>query len=124
MLKAIVKAFICLLMSMPVIAQTSIYPTNWWVGMKDPSLQLMVHKKDIGTATVKMSPYTGVSLVKTYVPENKNYVFIDLTIAPSAKPGKLNFTIQQGKKNESFSFELKRKDPSNGHARIKGVNSS
>ncbi|HEX5669647.1 MAG TPA: alpha-amylase family glycosyl hydrolase [Chitinophagaceae bacterium] len=124
MFKAIVKAFICLLMSMPVIAQTSIYPTNWWVGMKDPSLQLMVHKKDIGTATVKMSPYSGVSLVKTYVPENKNYVFIDLTIAPSAKPGKLNFTIQQGKKTESFSFELRRRDPSNGHARIKGVNSS
>jgi hypothetical protein len=46
----------------------------------------MVHKKDIGTATVKMSPYAGVSLVKTYVPENKNYVFIDLNITPSAKP--------------------------------------
>ncbi len=124
MLKVFVKALICLLLSMPAIAQTSIYPTNWWVGMKDPSLQLMVHKKDIGDATVKMNPYAGVSLMKTYVPENKNYVFIDLNVAPSAKPGKISFTIQQGRKAETLSFELKKRDPSNGRARVKGVNSS
>ncbi|HLO82733.1 MAG TPA: alpha-amylase family glycosyl hydrolase, partial [Chitinophagaceae bacterium] len=75
-------------------------------------------------ATVKMSPYAGVALVKTYVPENKNYVFIDLNIAPTAKPGKLNFTIQQNNKSESIAYELKRRDPSNGRARVKGVTSS
>jgi glycosidase len=124
MLKAIVKALICLLLSMPGIAQTNVYPTNWWVGMKETSLQLMVHKKDIGAATVRMSPYAGVSLVKTYVPENKNYVFIDLNIAPTAKPGKLNFTFQQNSRSESFAYELKKRDPSNGRARVKGVTSS
>jgi glycosidase len=124
MFKIILKAVICLMLSMPVIAQTNIYPTHWWVGMKDPSLQLMVHKKDVGTATVKMNSYAGVTMVKTYVPENKNYVFIDLKITPAAKPGKISFSLQQGKQTETLSFELKKRDPSNGRARVKGVTSS
>lgn len=124
MFKLILKAVICLMLSMPVIAQTNIYPTHWWVGMKDPSLQLMVHKKDVGTATVKMNSYAGVTMVKTYVPENKNYVFIDLKIASTAKPGKISFSLQQGKQTETLSFELKKRDPSNGRARVKGVTSS
>ena len=33
-------------------AQPKIYPTNWWVGMKDPNLQLMVHQQDIGNASI------------------------------------------------------------------------
>jgi glycosidase len=109
---------------MPVIAQTNIYPTHWWAGMKDPSLQLMVHKNDIGNAILKLNSYAGVTMVKTYVPENKNYVFIDLKITSAAKPGKLIFSLQQGKKTETLSYELKKRDPSNGVARVKGVTSS
>ena len=74
-----------------MLAQTDVYPVNWWVGMKDPSLQLMVHKKNIGSATIKMTPYAGVKLVNTSVPENKNYVFIDLNMAAWSKSGKTEF---------------------------------
>src|SRR5690349_6562255 len=38
-----------------------VYPTNWFVGMKNPDLQLMVHHPDIAAgATVSLS-YPGVS---------------------------------------------------------------
>lgn len=124
MLKRLSSALVCLLFSISAIAQTDIYPTHWWVGMKDPSLQLMIHQKDISQGTIKMTPYPGVQLVKTYVPENKNYIFVDLTIATGTKAGKLSFTIKQGNKSSNFSYELRRRDPSNGTARIKGVTSA
>jgi hypothetical protein len=72
MLKRLSRLLVCLLLSITSIAQTNVYPTHWWVGMKDPSLQLMIHQKDIGNGTIRMAPYSGVQLVKTYVPENKN----------------------------------------------------
>jgi glycosidase len=123
-MKGFVKVVICLLFSLPLAAQMKIYPTHWWVGMKDPSVQLMVHQKDIGQSTITMAPYSGVKMVKAYVPENKNYVFIDLTVAPGTKPGKLKFTARQGNSSSSFSFELRQRDPSNGKTRVKGVTSS
>jgi len=124
MLKRLSRLLVCLLLSITSIAQINVYPTHWWVGMKDPSLQLMIHQKDIGNGTIRMAPYSGVQLVKTYVPENKNYVFVDITIAPGTKAGKLNFTIKQGNESSGFSYELRKKDPSNGTARIKGVTSA
>jgi len=124
MLKLIYKTLICLIFSIPAMAQINVYPTHWWVGMKDPSLQLMIHQPDIGKGTIKMTPYPGVQVIKTYVPENKNYVFIDLAIAPGTKAGKLNFIVKQGNESLAFSYELKRRDPSNGTARVKGVTSA
>jgi neopullulanase len=124
MLRFFFKALVCVLCSISATGQMNVYPTNWWVGMKDPSLQLMVHRAGIGNASIKMTPYAGVKFVKTFVPENKNYVFIDLTIAPEARAGKINFAITQGNENSTLSFELKRKNPSNGNTRVRGVNSS
>ncbi len=112
--------FVCSLLS----AQVNIYPVNWWVGMKDPAVQLMLHKKDIGNAKLRMTPYTGVKLVKTSVPENKNYLFADITIAPGTKPGKIIFSIQEGSGVSTFTYELKARNPGNGKTRVKGVNSS
>jgi neopullulanase len=105
-------------------AQIKVYPTNWWVGMKEPKLQLMVHQKNIGDASFSLEPYAGVKMIKAFVPENKNYVFIDLTIAPVTKPGKIRFKVRQGNDVSVLSYELKQRDPGNGKNRVKGVNSS
>ena len=107
-----------------LLGQFNVYPVNWWVGMKDPALQLMIHKKSIGNAKIRMAPYPGVKLVKTYVPENKNYVFIDLIVAPGTKPGKLSFNIQEAGDVSVFNYELKQRNKENGKTRVKGVNSS
>jgi len=42
-----------------------INPTNWWVGMKNQNLQILVYGKNIGTANVNLKPYSGVKLKKT-----------------------------------------------------------
>src|SRR5437762_10649042 len=66
--------------------QISLYPVNWWVGMKNHNLQLMVHAKDVAAGTVRLS-YPGVRLSKVNKVENPNYLFLDLTIDASAKAG-------------------------------------
>ena len=89
------------------IAQTPsiqrVNPTNWWVGMKNPSLQLLVYGKNLKGADVKIN-YPGVTLQKVNTVDNPNYLFLDLTIAPETKAGTLNvemtktIQIQKGKK--------------------------
>ena len=63
-----------------------IYPTNWWVGMKNPRLQIMLHGAGIASSNVIVD-YPGVTINKVSKVENKNYLFVDLTISKLAKPG-------------------------------------
>ena len=74
-----------LFFSLPVFAQNlNVYPTNWWVGMKNPNLQLMIHRDRVANEKISMLPYPGVKLVKQTKAENLNYIFIDLTISAAA----------------------------------------
>ncbi|MBM3440937.1 MAG: hypothetical protein FJX94_08815, partial [Bacteroidetes bacterium] len=31
-------------------ANISVYPSHWWVGMKNPKLQVLIHGKGIGSS--------------------------------------------------------------------------
>jgi len=44
-------------------AITRVNPTNWWVGMKEPKLQLLVYGPNAGTLTYTIT-YPGVKLGK------------------------------------------------------------
>ena len=80
------------------IAQTpgiNCYPTHWWTGMKWNKLQVMLYGKKVADnfPMVKMDPEgvklaTGVRLTKINRVENPDYIFLDLTIDATAKPGK------------------------------------
>ncbi len=97
------KLLIFLLISTSAIAQVNrIEPTNWWVGLKNENLQLLVHHPNIGNATPKIS-YDGVSIVKVHKAKSPNYLFIDVKIAQSTKPGKFNiiFESEKGKKSRN-----------------------
>ncbi len=80
-------------------------PTNWYVGMKNPNLQLLVYGQSIGDCQVTIQ-YKGVKLLKTNTVENPNYLFLDLGIAPNTKAGifNVNFTktiyVPKGKKKK------------------------
>ena len=104
--------------SISALAQDSVtvYPTHWWTGMKSGKLQLMLHGKDIGAQTFSIA-HAGVKLIKTAKVENSNYVFLDLQIAPTAKPGRFNIKT----KNGSIPYELKARAAGNGSAYAKGV---
>lgn len=116
--------FTCLLTSM--FAQTPsvqrINPSNWWVGMKNPKLQLLVYGKNIAGSDVKIN-YQGVTLEKINQVENPNYLFLDLNIAPNTQAGQMlielskNIKVQKGKKSVvdqmvkiTYPFQLKVRD--------------
>ena len=77
---------ILLLANFSLTAQLRVEPMHWWVGMKDPRVQLLVHGKGIGSATPRIS-YPGVTITKVSRADSPNYLFIDLLIARTAKPG-------------------------------------
>ncbi|ALD21707.1 glycoside hydrolase family 13 protein [Hymenobacter sp. DG25A] len=88
-----------------------INPTNWWVGMKRPNVQLLVYGPQAGTLTYTIT-YPGVKLVKTNTVENPNYAFLDLTIAASAKPGTVRIVGKKGSQTVTKTWELKARDNS------------
>lgn len=81
-------------------------PPNWWVGMKNPAVQLMLHGENIGLAKASIQA-TGVVLERSITVENPNYLFLDLTISKNCAPGIINIQLQQGKNTKVVSYELK-----------------
>ena len=124
MKKTILSITLCCLVSALFAQSPSIQrinPTNWWVGMKNPALQLLVYGKNIKGSEVKIN-YPGVSLEKVNTVENPNYLFLDLTISKEAQAGKfpieLTKTVQvkKGKRlidqvvKISQEYELRNRD--------------
>jgi glycosidase len=63
-------------------------PVNWYVGMRNPNVQLLVYGKNIQKAQVTIN-YAGVTLKKVNTVENPNYLFLDIEIAKETKPGNM-----------------------------------
>lgn len=82
-------------------------PPNWWVGMKNSNLQLLVHHLNISDWTPKID-YEGVFITKVNKADNPNYLFIDLEISDTAQSGTfcLQF-IKEGEKHLLHAYELK-----------------
>jgi glycosidase len=57
--------------------------------MKDQNLQLLIHAKDVADTDPAIN-YPGVVIHKANLTENKNYLFLDLYISSTAKPGPFN----------------------------------
>lgn len=77
-------------------------PPFWWAGMQDKRLQLMVH----GRAIADLDPvidYPGVRIAQVTRVASRNYLFIDLELAPTVKPG-------------SFAIDLRGQGPNAGRS--------
>jgi glycosidase len=86
--------------------------------MKNQSLQLMLHSSQDISKAISIN-YPGVQIKRVTQPSNRHYVFIDIDIAPTTKPG--NIKISSG--NEYIQYELKTRNPGNGKTRIRGISS-
>ncbi len=97
-------------------------PPNWWVGMQNKELQLLVYGKDIAKTEVEMA-YPGVQLVSIDKMENPNYLFINLTIDESAVAGSFDISFKVSKrKSLKYTYHLnQRRD---GSAQRKGFDAS
>lgn len=86
-------------------------PQNWWVGMHNPHLQLLVHAQGIGSTRPSIA-YPGVSIESVVATDNDNYLFVNLLIDKTAKPGKFDITFSTVGSNKpvvkaKYSYELK-----------------
>ena len=87
-------------------------PPHWWTGLKNQKLQLLVKHPNIGSAKVDIS-HQGVSLVKVNKADSPNYLFLDLELSKSAKPGKFNIIFKQDDGSElKQTYELKERQRS------------
>jgi len=105
------KLFLMLIVFLSVSLSAQIErvePAFWWVGMKNPQLQLLVYGSEICTRTVNIQ-YPGIKILKVNRVCSPNYLFITLEINPKiAKAGKFNVFLKQPDKADlSFRYELK-----------------
>ncbi|GAA3584770.1 glycoside hydrolase family 13 protein [Snuella lapsa] len=85
-------------------------PPNWWVGFKSSQLQLLVQHPNISNATPHIS-HEGVQIKNVHTADSPNYLFIDLTIANTAKAGKFNIRFKQNNGDELVhQYELKTRE--------------
>jgi len=131
-MKKIFLFFICSLIIEQSFSQNSVevYPSNWWVGMKMNKIQLMVHAKNatdmipafkLPAGGTKLAD--GIMLIGVHHVENPNYVFLDIEIAKTAKPGMRKFEFVMPATHTTIDFELKPRRAGNGTSFAQGVTS-
>ncbi len=82
-------------------------PPFWYVGMNNPTVQLLVYGENIGDFEPQIKN-KNVTLEKYQSVENNNYLFIDLIIKENAKPCKFNILFKNGNKTTiKKEYELK-----------------
>jgi glycosidase len=111
--------------SLPYGKDILIYPSNWWVGMKNPRLQVVVHARNIGRSFPDFDlGYPGVTLESVERVWNPNYIFLTLNIAANAKPGKVKIGFHFNDTFLVLAFPLKEYHSGNGKTYARGINSS
>lgn len=97
-------------------------PPFWWTGMKNPTLQIMFHKRNADLRSFKVTTaYPGVSITEVKTVENPHYLFVTIDIVRDIA-GTIPFTFSDGKKSYKISYPLREKAASAGRAQ--GFNSS
>ena len=97
-------------------------PPFWWVGMRDPNLQLMLYGKNIQRFDVK-SPSNDLQVTSVEQVSNSNYLFVNLKIDNRAKPGIYQLhLLEKNRISQTINYHIKeRKD---GSEQRKGFDSS
>ncbi|MBK5208112.1 MAG: glycoside hydrolase family 13 protein [Flavobacteriaceae bacterium] len=99
-----------------------IEPPNWWVGMENNQLELLIYGKDISQFTPSVNN-KNIQILGIKKTENSNYLFLNLDLS-KAISGKFNINFSKKGKRNNFSvvYELKER---NKDSKLKeGFNSS
>ena len=84
---------------------TRIDPTDWYVGMKNPCLQLMVYGKDVKSVERVTTDYPGVTITDVVRLDSPNYLLVYLNLK-DAKPGEMVLRFDQTK----VAYQLKQRE--------------
>ena len=92
-----------------------IEPTDWYVGMKNPQVQLMVYGQGIRDVASVTTDYPGVRIDSLVRLDSPNYLLIYMNVK-DAQPGEITLTFKGGKvkgsKGEKVIYQLKAREMS------------
>lgn len=69
-------------------SRARINPPNWWIGMEDPVVELLIYDRDIANYRAHID-YPGLTLLESIKMESPNYQALRIRIDEDAKPGKV-----------------------------------
>ena len=97
--------------SAQLIAQDfRVEPMNWWVGMKNPNLQLLIKGANLSGSQV-VSSKKGLTVKKVTNGDSPNYLFVDLLIQSSAQAGVYPIQIiKDGKLIKTIDYSLQARE--------------
>jgi neopullulanase len=87
--------------------ETRVDPASWFIGFKNPTVELMIHDRDIRDFQVSIV-HKGLTIKKIDKVENRNYLFITLNIAPTAAVGDVKINLIKGKEKRTLKWRLDR----------------
>src|ERR1700730_7610651 len=85
----------------PVI--TKVEPPNWWAGHSINPVRLLVRGTSLHSAHVKCAT-SGLHTSNVRINDNGTYLFVDLTIPGSAKPGPVSLSVATPEGSAKISF--------------------
>jgi len=88
-------------------------PPNWWIGMENTELQLLIHGENISTSKPTIQ-YEGVTIKSVTKLESSNYLFLNITIDKTTKEGVFDiiFNSDSGEKL-IYKYQLQQKKKRN-----------
>jgi glycosidase len=91
------------------ILDVRIDPPNWFVGMEDASLHIMLHAPKISEYRVHLEGAEGISLDKITNLPNPNYVILECIIDENANAQVFDVVLTLNEKVSRHAYELKQK---------------
>jgi glycosidase len=91
-------------------------PPFWWIGFKEPVVQLMVHGNDIAGYTPSID-YPGVSIERVEKVKSPDYLFVYLALGDEASPGEFDIVFSSGDSRLNHRYSLRQKNPDPAYAR-------
>ena len=85
-------------------------PTDWFVGMKNAKLQLMVYGEGVGKAQVSTA-WPGVRIDSVMRLDSPNYLLVYLDLS-DAKAGNMPLVFTQGKQKSTINYRLREREMS------------
>ena len=98
----------------PVIDRVE--PTDWFVGMKNPQLQLMVYGKGIANVASVTTDYPGVAIDSVVRLDSPNYLLVYMNLR-DAQPGTMTLLFKTPTTKLKTQYQLKQREMS-GDKRI------
>jgi glycosidase len=82
-----------------------IEPPNWWVGMVDNQVEILLYDQNIRDGEVSLQ-YAGVSIKEVTRLENPNFLFVLISISGDCKPGSFDIKVKLDDAVRTYPYTL------------------